>query len=239
MDPSQDSQPHSNTNVYMRNPHVSMTDTNERSRGRHVSPKASTYPPLHSDETISTSATPIDAVFSDAEDFSLFAQATAGLGPDSLFLEPEPIKSDHGDDDPDKDEDLLSANPPPQFPVFALPRRPHSPSEPFRSRTPTAVSSQVPRVPSTTNIQRLQTPPQRSASITTESTPLPHPPIDHLVASTAHDPWADDGPPPDDELPDYAASQAQAHASQRAEATRRARELQMRWQQSAYRPRYG
>ena len=36
----------------------------------------------------------------------------------------------------------------------------------------------------------------------------------------------------DDELPDYAESQAQAQAAQRAEATRRARELQQRWHAS-------
>ncbi|KAK3706115.1 hypothetical protein LTR37_012942 [Vermiconidia calcicola] len=39
----------------------------------------------------------------------------------------------------------------------------------------------------------------------------------------------------DDELPDYAESQAQAQAHQRVEAARRAQELQNRWQQSGAR----
>lgn len=42
----------------------------------------------------------------------------------------------------------------------------------------------------------------------------------------------DDIPPPDDELPDYAESQAQVQAAQIAAATRRAQELQRRWQLS-------
>jgi hypothetical protein len=46
--------------------------------------------------------------------------------------------------------------------------------------------------------------------------------------------WEDvpDVSPIEDELPDYAASQAQAQAAQRIEATRRAQELQRRWQES-------
>ena len=39
----------------------------------------------------------------------------------------------------------------------------------------------------------------------------------------------------DDELPDYAESQAQAQAGQRAEAARRAQELQRRWIESGAR----
>ncbi|KAK0336922.1 hypothetical protein LTR02_007830 [Friedmanniomyces endolithicus] len=39
--------------------------------------------------------------------------------------------------------------------------------------------------------------------------------------------------PPDDELPDYAQSQAQAQAHQRAGAARRAQELQRRWHESS------
>ncbi|KAI7368094.1 hypothetical protein KC354_g2928 [Hortaea werneckii] len=39
----------------------------------------------------------------------------------------------------------------------------------------------------------------------------------------------------DEELPDYAASQAQAQAAQRVEAARRAQELQRRWQEGAKR----
>jgi hypothetical protein len=42
----------------------------------------------------------------------------------------------------------------------------------------------------------------------------------------------DELPPGDDELPDYASSQAQVQAAQRVEATRRAQELQRRWQAS-------
>ena len=54
---------------------------------------------------------------------------------------------------------------------------------------------------------------------------------------SAHAPlgsWQDiaDSLPIEDELPDYAASQAQAQAAQRVEATRRAQELQRRWQAS-------
>jgi hypothetical protein len=39
----------------------------------------------------------------------------------------------------------------------------------------------------------------------------------------------DDVPPPEDELPDYAQSQAEMHARKRKEAAARARELEDRW----------
>ncbi|QIW95514.1 hypothetical protein AMS68_001032 [Peltaster fructicola] len=64
--------------------------------------------------------------------------------------------------------------------------------------------------------------------------PQSHAPPQHHLA----DSWMeDDHPGPDDELPTYASSQAQAHASQRAEATRRAQELQRRWREGGR--RYG
>jgi hypothetical protein len=59
----------------------------------------------------------------------------------------------------------------------------------------------------------------------------PSPPkLDDLLAALVASVADGDGlPPPDDELPDYATSQAEAHALHRDEAARRARELEEGW----------
>lgn len=51
-------------------------------------------------------------------------------------------------------------------------------------------------------------------------------------SATLRESWLDtERPMPDDELPSYATSQAEAHAAQRHEAARRAEELQRRWRE--------
>jgi hypothetical protein len=88
---------------------------------------------------------------------------------------------------------------------------------------------------SSTTAATTAAPPARPTSVLGAATP-PSPPLppsppkldDVLAAFLAA--AADDGPPPgDEELPDYATSQAQAQASRRDEAARRARELEEGW----------
>ncbi|KAK3066143.1 hypothetical protein LTR53_017631, partial [Teratosphaeriaceae sp. CCFEE 6253] len=176
-------------------------------------PRTPTYPPAGRRRMHSASGV-TDAAFADEEEFRLFVDATAGLGPEQAFRHPSSPSRPY--------DNGRSSN------RYSAPGRAVSPDE----QTPTTMRA----------LQQLASMPQAS----------PQPPRQRLQTSAGGlDLWIqppsrprsassiDFGEveelPPDDELPDYAQSQAQALRHQRAEAARRAQELQRRWNESGSR----
>jgi hypothetical protein len=165
-----------------------------------------------------------DAAFNDEHEFRLFVEATAGLGP-VLSLDRRESSSEppgnHAHDTYTEPQPAVSPIEDMSSTIQALQ---------YRS-TPSPLSSQHQRP----HLQRfgsdfdswLQAPPLQPRL--TQHLSMPH--MSHL-GPLEH--WEDvpDVSPIEDELPDYASSQAQAQAAQRIEATRRAQELQRRWQES-------
>ncbi|KAI6838597.1 hypothetical protein KC332_g6082 [Hortaea werneckii] len=180
---------------------------------------------MHSDSGVQ------DDAFRNESDFRLFVEATAGLEPEQP---PKP-----------KPDSL-------HYPSDTSPHH-YGPSQPYDIVSPT--------VETPTTLHALQGIAQmpKSASPPHRRRPLETPPLDPI----AFDLSLHSGVPPsrslrpptdssstfggvgesplssdeDEELPDYAASQAQAQAqaAQRVEAARRAQELQRRWQEGAKR----
>lgn len=171
-----------------------------------------------------------DVAFDDEYEFRLFVEATAGLGPIPSI--DRGASSSESPIDPPEDSDA------------------------FRHRDTRSVVSPIAETPTT--IQAMQhiaqmpqispsPPPERphlrsfGSNFETWLQPPPSPPgfpqrhsMPHMSAQIPMASWQhvpEDGPF-EDELPDYAASQAQAQAAQRVEATQRAQELQRRWAQS-------
>lgn len=171
-----------------------------------------------------------DAAFNDEHEFRLFVEATAGLGPiasidDQMFVsnlsgsQPVEIRASH------REEPHPFVSPIAETPntVQALQ---HLAQMPQGTHDPQPVRPELQRFGS-------------NFDDWLESSPA-HPRLSQqhsMPQMSAHAPfgsWQDiaDSLPIEDELPDYAASQAQAQAAQRVEATRRAQELQRRWQES-------
>lgn len=198
--------------------------------------RAPTYPPA-GDRKYSHN----DSGFDDEHQFRLFVEATAGLGPI-----------------PSMDEEFSPTMPASNRFQDRATSRVHGPdmgavSSPV-AETPTTVQalhylaqmpeSTPPLQPRRSDLQSfgsefdnwLQAPPSHHRLAQRRSTP------NMSSQALPEEDWRSvpDVSPIDDELPDYASSQAQAQASHRAEATRRAQELQRRWQQSGSRMvRYG
>lgn len=170
-----------------------------------------------------------DAAFNDEHEFRLFVEATAGLGP-VLSLdrresssEPQEDHSHHRRTGPQSTVSPTANTPNTAQALQHLAQMPQSTALPPPSHHPRP------------HLQRfgsdfdswLQAPPSQPRL--TQHLSMPHMsnlgPLEH---------WEDvpDVSPIEDELPDYASSQAQAQAAQRVEATRRAQELQRRWQES-------
>ncbi|USW48462.1 hypothetical protein Slin15195_G017810 [Septoria linicola] len=163
-----------------------------------------------------STANTTEAPFTDDEEFSLFVQATAGLGPEqplrgsptiSAYEEDRRRRMMHECEDPNPLVSPIQQTPTtlralqhmaqmPQ-PTFTLPRRP---------------------VP-----QRLVTDPVHASDGGLDLWVEP---------PSANISEADVSPIEQDELPGYAESQAQAQAVQASEARRRAQELARRWQQA-------
>lgn len=173
-----------------------------------------------------------DAAFDDEHEFRLFVEATAGLGPI-----------------PNIDDQDFYSEPPRSQPMEirvshrAEPRPITSPI----AETPTTLQAlqhlaQMPRSTPSPQSERppssrfgtdfedwLHSPPSQTQARLAQQHSMPHISV-HAAPESWHD--VPDTDPIEDELPDYAASQAQAQAAQRIEATRRAQELQRRWQAS-------
>ncbi|KAH7412116.1 hypothetical protein DE146DRAFT_602017 [Phaeosphaeria sp. MPI-PUGE-AT-0046c] len=195
-------------------------------------PRARTFPV---EETIATSAmregvtnrprphtwlSPTES-FSDASQFSLFVQATTGLPEDS---------------------DPFSPTGRPQLQGSLFARRSGNDTIPIPAHNYQTVSPRTtdfrtdwqnyepPTIShrSTSGPSTRQSPPRASQQYR-EETP-------HMAALN----WElellglEDGTGPEDELPDYAQSQAEANAKRRAEASARARELETRWRNTRH-----
>jgi hypothetical protein len=183
-------------------------------------PRSPTYPPggrgrMHSSAGLG------DAAFDDEAEFRLFVEATAGLGPEQSFRHSDPLS-----------------------PVVASPRRTQSERTPLvHVQSPVRdMVSPLSDTPTTRlALQQLAQMPEASYHSQTPTDLLEVSPsnlVDSwLQARTATPDILDVSPleEEDDELPDYAESQAQAQQHQRAEAARRAQELQRRWQLSGAR----
>lgn len=171
-----------------------------------------------------------DAAFNDEHEFRLFVEATAGLGPiasidDQMFVsnlsgsQPVDIRAPH------REETHPFVSPIAETPntvqalqhLAQMPQSTHDiqPSRPELQRFGSNFDDWLQASPAHPRLAQQHSMPQMSA----------HAPLGS---------WQDiaDSLPIEDELPDYAASQAQAQAAQRIEATRRAQELQRRWQES-------
>lgn len=180
-------------------------------------PRSPTYPPVTGRRRGQSTA---DHDFDDVEDFHLFAQATAGLGPDVAFRHSHPMS-------PTETSRWRSEN---QMPTLNRSATTSNLVSPL-GETPTTMYAlqQIPQMPERHqfNLPRRE----RDETFT--------PGLDMWLNNPQHASVEIEEVSPidefDDELPDYAESQAQAQAHQRAEAARRAQELQRRWQLSGSR----
>ncbi|KJX98641.1 hypothetical protein TI39_contig399g00036 [Zymoseptoria brevis] len=187
-------------------------------------PRSSLFPPSTAGSTNPAN----DSDLSDDE-FHLFAEATAGLGPEQAFR--------------NSFQPATPSN-------YAVPTSQpyHQPTSPPQHRTspprhhpspPQPLSPLIVTPTTRTAIQHIAQMPEAWSL-----PPRPHSPPRHRPVSPSRDDEAWLNPPvganPDDynvspiddedELPDYASSQAQAQEVQRAEAARRARELRRAWE---------
>ena len=171
-----------------------------------------------------------DAAFNNEHEFRLFVEATAGLGPiasidDQMFVsnlsgsQPVDIRASHREEAP-----------PFVSPIAETPNTvqalQHLAQMPQGTHDTQPVRPELQRFGSNFD-DWLESPPAQPRLAQQHSMP-------QMSAHAPFGNWQDiaDSLPIEDELPDYAASQAQAQAAQRVEATRRAQELQRRWQES-------
>lgn len=172
-----------------------------------------------------------DAAFNNEHEFRLFVEATAGLGPipsvdDHIFA-----SSLSGSQPVDIEASRREDTHPVVSPIAETPNTvqalQHLAQMPQSTLDPQANRPNLQRFGSDFD-DWLQAPPAQPRLAQQHSMP-------QMSAHALLGGWQDieDATTPiEDELPDYAASQAQAQAAQRVEATRRAQELQRRWQQS-------
>ena len=201
-------------------------------------PRSPTYPPAGRRRMHSASGVQ-DGAFADEMEFRLFVDATAGLGPEQAYRNltyppsHEPVRRPRTWDDERHHsnpvsplEDLVS---PLEETPTTLRALQHLAQMPQASHTPQ-------RSPTLRAFQQLAQLPQAASEYPRQRTRTPASGVALWLASS-HDPsrlehidFDGEEDLPDEELPDYASSQAQAQASHRVEAARRAQELQQRWQ---------
>ncbi|RMZ26690.1 hypothetical protein D0859_09259 [Hortaea werneckii] len=189
-------------------------------------PRSPTCPPtgrrrMHSDSGIQ------DDAFRNESDFRLFVEATAGLEPeqppktrpDPLHYPSDTSPHHYGPSQPYDIVSPVAETPTTLCALQGIAQMPKSVSPPLQQREASAIDpiafdlSLHSAVPPSSGFR----PPTGSSS---------------TFAGARDSPLSSDE---DEELPDYAASQAQAQAAQRVEAARRAQELQRRWQEGAKR----
>lgn len=166
-------------------------------------PRSPTYPPVTRSRSYNSVID--DAALADAAEFHLFVQATVGLGLDDA--------SDQTDSDPS--------------PVSL--REPQGVQTQTSAHVPTIRSPVSPLEEASMTIRAMQHMAQipdgshlSNPEFSTRSQPT-------RVASAPVQLTLEDFEDFNEDLPDYEESQTQAWSSRRAEATRRAQELQMRW----------
>ena len=203
-------------------------------------PRSPTYPPtgrrrMHSDSGAQ------DGAFADEVEFRLFVDATAGLGPEQAFrptIHPPTRHTVRRNHSWEANNDQISPISSPEARVSPLEETPTT-LRALQHLAQMPQASQEPRrSPTLRAFQQLAQLPQASNEFPRQRTHTPASGV-HLWLASSHDPTGlengnfENGEDlPDDELPDYASSQAQAQNSQRIEAARRAQELQRRWQSS-------
>jgi hypothetical protein len=153
--------------------------------------------------------------FNDASQYSLFVQATTGLPEDSGSFSP---------------------NAPPQLQGSLFARRGGNDIIPIPLQNP---SSATPRTTQLrTDWQNFEPPPFTSRAVSAPMSCMPRQTYDSHVQETPHMAainvelemlGLEDGTVPEEDLPNYQQSQAEAHERRRAEASARARELEARW----------
>lgn len=199
---------------------------------------APAFPPSRITPPRSLAAT-TEAPFTDDEEFHLFVQATAGLGPEQHLRDsPTTVpSSDH--QGPRRDTMQYSNNHNNRQHQQQQWDPPSSLVSPIHTeQTPTTLRA----------LQHLAQMPQQQAPTSTTTFTLPRRPTPHrVVTDPIHasdgglDLWMEPpsadhedavSPLEEDELPGYAESQAQAQAVQAEGARRRAQELARRWQQA-------
>ncbi|KAF2826278.1 hypothetical protein CC86DRAFT_293211 [Ophiobolus disseminans] len=153
--------------------------------------------------------------FSDASQFSLFVQATTGLPEDSGTFSPTG---------------------PPQLQGSLFARRSHNDIIPIPLQNASAAAPRTTH--SMTDWQNFDPPAFTSHALSAQNPGLQQSPRFQHFQESPHVAAVnrelemlgiEDENAPDDELPDYQQSQAEAHRRQRAEASARARELEARW----------
>lgn len=191
-------------------------------------PRTPTYPPAVSHRQRDRASSTHDAAFDDEQEFRLFVEATAGLGPDPTI--------GHSSSSSTSSTEHRA-----------------SPGRVRTSRRPTAGTLSSPTSETPTTMQAFahvaQMPERRSMSeahrqrlqASAAGLDLRIPPSPVAIdqrrqqqTNIAPPSWMEvpEVSPIEEELPNYAASQAQAQAAQRVEALRRAAELQRRWKAS-------
>ena len=169
-----------------------------------------------------------DAAFNDEHEFRLFVEATAGLGPIASIDDQMFVFNLSGSQPVDIRASSHENSPPIVSPVAETPNTVQALHH--LAQMPQGTHDPQPTRP---DLQRFGS----NFDDWLESSPAYPRLAQPMPQMSAHAPfgnWQDiaDSLPIEDELPDYAASQAQAQAAQRVEATRRAQELQRRWQES-------
>lgn len=171
------------------------------------------------------SPTETHAAFGDTADFHLFAEATAGLpgGFDALSPTETPrlqgslfARGSQNDRIP-----LLARDTPAQFVPVPVPDYDWIPRQAPREYS--VSSSAFPQVSSSALPRR-----DNTYDMNHPSSPL-RPNLNTINMELERLGLSDNERPPDDELPDYAQSQAEMAAQKRKEASARARELESRW----------
>lgn len=182
-----------------------------------MTPRSPIYPPANRRRVRSATRTG-ETDFTD-EEFHLFVQATAGLGAEQSYRHCDPPSNTldveearfRAEDMPQPDQSMLSPEQETPTTTWALQQVAQMPYG-------TYIPQQQEVVASRPSMQRLET---SSSGVDLWLQP---------PSAMRGDDY--DVSPIEDELPDYASSQAQAHAEQRIEAARRAQELQRRWRES-------
>ncbi|CZT17013.1 uncharacterized protein RCC_02845 [Ramularia collo-cygni] len=164
-----------------------------------------------------------DANFTNDE-FHLFVQATAGLGPD-LGTEQSFRTPNLPYNMPDREESYHGAGYTPRNDLSMMILEPDTVTATRAYQAATTphgrTTEQQEFAPSRPPMQRLET---SSSALDLWLQPPSAAPLDDDYTVS----------PIEDELPDYATSQAQAQAEQRIEAARRAKELRRRWEESRH-----
>lgn len=216
-------------------------------------PRSPTYPPAGRRRMHSASGVQ-DAAFADEEEYRLFVEATVGLGfgqdqaSRPSILPQQPLNPQHQQrfrhsestvpraTSSHDDVSPLADTPTTMRALTELAQMPQGSNISNRQRLQTSASGldlwiQPPSATSPNAVATASALPYRSMpSQAPASAPVYYmdDPINHLINDQTDDLI-------DDELPDYAESQAQAQAATRAEATRRAQELQRRWRETGAR----